>query len=81
MAFKINYTGSGIPMPFEYVCGTCREQCEITQKRTEVMSGRPCPSCKDGVLLRYLSAPPALDADFHDRGKAHNIGWDEDGWT
>lgn len=81
MAIKINYTGAGIPMPFEYICGTCKERCEVVQKRTEAMSGRPCPICGLGTLLRYLSAPPALDADFHDRSKSHNIGWDEDGWT
>lgn len=78
--FKITFKGDGMDQEFEYVCKQCNEVTTIVQKRSEDMSHRKCKKCskphKPVYLLRYFSEAPGIDADLHEAGKTHNIGWD-----
>ena len=73
--FTIRYATQGAVMDWDYVCLGCSEITTISHLRTDTMRGRECPHCK-GQLSRHISAAPALDADFHESQKSHNLGWD-----
>jgi len=76
VGYTVNFRGGcNIEINFEYVCLTCKEHTVIQHKRNEPMKGRPCTKCQ-GTLARYHEEAPCLDADYHDGGKSHNIGWD-----
>ena len=77
-SFTVNFKGGcTITHSYEYVCLRCTEHVVLKHKRNEDMTHRKCKEC-EGNLARYISAPPALDADFHDSCRSYNIGWDEE---
>jgi DNA-directed RNA polymerase subunit RPC12/RpoP len=71
----VRYSGEGLVRDWEYKCYGCAEEVTISHTRMESMRGRECPHCK-GELGRMITAAPALDADFHEGQKSHNLGWD-----
>ena len=75
-SFTVNFKGGcTITHSYEYVCLRCAEHVVLNHKRNEDMTHRKCIEC-EGDLSRYISAPPALDADFHDSCRSYNIGWE-----
>ena len=78
VGYVVNFRGGcTITHSYEYVCLTCKEHAVIKHQRNEDMTHRSCTKCA-GNLARYISSPPALDADFHDSCRSYNIGWGEE---
>ncbi len=65
-------------IPFDYKCSKCGHISVIDQRRKDDMRHRKCKQrgC-GGLLSRYITKAPLLDADYHDSRKYHNIGWDQ----
>jgi hypothetical protein len=76
--YTVNFRGGcTITHSYEYVCLTCHEHSVIKHQRNEDMTHHKCTKC-ESPLSRFISAPPGLDADFHDSCRSYNIGWDEE---
>ena len=74
--FNVNFKGGCvIPIDFDYVCLSCRGESTLRHERSETMHGRVCGDC-GGELSRHITQAPTLDADYHDRCKSHNLGWE-----
>lgn len=71
----VKFSGEGVAQDWDYRCYDCGKDTVIAHTRLETMRGRECPCCK-GELGRRITSAPALDADFHESQKAHNLGWD-----
>ena len=74
MDIKINYKGTSCRGTlFLYMCNFCAWEQEETHKAAE----DPAIVCKCcGRSMRKKPTATTMDADLHDNGKSHNIGWD-----
>ncbi len=76
MTIKINYKGTSCRgTTFLYICTTCAHE----HKEIHPASEEPTVECHDleceGICIKKPTVI-AMDADLHDGGKSHNIGWD-----
>ncbi len=76
MGFKINYKGTSCRGTlFNYHCPVCGHE----QEATHPASKNPPVHCdKCGHCMNKKMTVLHMDADLHENGKSHNIGWDYD---
>ena len=76
MAFKINYKGTSCRGTlFLYACG----KCAFEQEHVHAAADEPMVICeKCFYTMHKKPVVVTMDADLHDNGKSHNIGWDYD---
>lgn len=71
---KVNYSGAPLKREWQYACPNCGMLTVLIHAASDDMDGHKCPHCK-GPIHRHITEPPLMDADCHEAGKTHNIGW------